>query len=101
MLLGATTAQDHAQIDPDVLTRVRLQLLALAPHSAMGELTEAALLMDDLGLDSLKLVDLTVRLESALEIAEFPMQEWVDGQLESGRPLSVGELARACQALRS
>jgi acyl carrier protein len=56
-------------------------------------------LVDELGLDSLLFVDLTVALELALELPEFPMQDWVDGELEAGRPLTVGALADACARL--
>ena len=54
-------------------------------------------LIHDLGLDSLKFVDLTVALEDAFGLGEFPMQEWVDGQaaMTSGA-FRVAALARAC-----
>jgi acyl carrier protein len=61
-------------------------------------LGETAHLIDEIGLDSLKFVDLTVRLEEAFGLSEFPMQEWIDEQLASGRPLTLGELVRACEA---
>jgi acyl carrier protein len=60
------------------------------------ELTSATRLVEELGIDSLRFIDLTVLLEDALEIDEFPMQAWVDAQIESGRHLSLGALAEAC-----
>ena len=57
------------------------------------------LLIEDIGLDSLKFVDLTVGLEDALGIEEFPMQEWVDEQMIAGAPLTVGALVAACHRM--
>ena len=37
-------------------------------------------LVSDIGIDSLRFVDLTVSLEDALGIREFPMQDWADRQ---------------------
>lgn len=80
-----------------VLSIVRAQLLALQiPGLRLDHLGDDALLIEDLGLDSLKFVDLTVALEDALGICEFPMQDWVDRQLEREAPLSLGALVIAC-----
>jgi acyl carrier protein len=83
-----------------IFDKVREQLVTLAaPGVDCGSLDATAHLIDEIGMDSLKLVDLTVRLEDAFGLAEFPMQEWIDAQLGAGRPLTLGELARACEAL--
>lgn len=77
---------------------VRAQLLGLrlaGVDAAM--IQEDCLLIEDLGMDSLKFVDLTVALEEALGCEEFPMQEWVDERMEAQLPLSVGALAAACR----
>ena len=76
----------------------QLALLSL-PGINCQELEDSAHLIDDIGLDSLKLVDLTVGLESALGLAEFPMQDWVDNQLANDRPLTLGELVKVCSSL--
>jgi acyl carrier protein len=82
-----------------VFRRVCEQLVAVSPVGQDPALFHAgADLLNDLALDSLRLVDLTVLLESALELPEFPMQVWIDTQLERGRPLTVGELVAACCA---
>ena len=79
---------------------VRTQLLGLKlPGVSSEQLHRDALLIDDLGLDSLKFVDLSVALEEALGVPEFPMQDWVDRQLELEAPLSVGALVDACREL--
>jgi hypothetical protein len=59
------------------------------------------LLIEDLGLDSLKFVDLTLSLERVLPTSEFPMQYWVDSRIESGLPLNVGGLVEECAAILS
>lgn len=76
-------------------------LRACAPNAARQELSLRTLLIEELDLDSLKFVDLTVALEDALGIDEFPMQEWVDSELEAGRPLDVGSLVAWCRRMRA
>jgi acyl carrier protein len=53
--------------------------------------------VDDLGIDSLRLVELTLALEGELGIAEFPMQDWVDAEVtRTDRRFTVGSLVAAC-----
>lgn len=73
--------------------------------SSLRSLTGADLrgdmhLVDDIGLDSMSFVDLTVSIESAFGIAEFPMQDWLDRRYELDEPITLEALARACHALR-
>jgi acyl carrier protein len=81
-----------------VFLAVRQQLAALLLPGSTLEINEESLLIEELGLDSMKFVDLTVNLEDALHISELPMQAWIDEELESGRSLSVGGLVQACRA---
>ena len=54
-------------------------------------------LVDDLGLDSVRLLALTLELEDALHIAEFPMQEWSDEQIGRAQPrFTLGSLIALC-----
>lgn len=54
-------------------------------------------LVDDLELDSLKFVDLMGAIETAFGIDEFPMQAWVDAELErEGSRFTVAALLDAC-----
>ena len=73
--------------------------LARLPGVRTRALRPECLLLDEVGLDSLQFVDLTVGLERALRVARFPMQQWVDECFELDRPLTVGALAVACQAV--
>jgi acyl carrier protein len=79
---------------------VRQQLLALEiaglDESAIGM---GSLLIDDVGIDSLKFVTLTVLLEDALGVREFPMQHWVDECRRQDHPLTVAALVRVCSEL--
>lgn len=85
-----------------VLRVVREQLVALNIPGVSAETLEwDTLLVDELGVDSLKFVDLTVGLEEALGLDVLPMQEWVDAQMQANRPLSIGELVAACQSALS
>lgn len=58
------------------------------------------LLVEDLGIDSMTFSQLTVALEEALGVNDFPMQQWIDDCVDLGKPLSVGELVRTCEDLR-
>src|SRR5690242_12982642 len=86
----------------ELLEIVRAQLVRLAPagpHAHGHPIGEQSLLIEDVGLDSLRFVDLTVALEDALQIVEFPMQDWVDAQVEADLPLTVGALVLECERL--
>lgn len=83
--------------EPSIFTVVCEQLLCLlGPRFTAADIKPESLLVEDLGLDSLKFVDLTVRIEDAFGLATFPMQDWVDSQVAEDVPLSVGALAHAC-----
>lgn len=59
-------------------------------------------LIDDIGLTSLRFVDLTVELEDALGIPEFPMQVWIDDEMRLApgtRRFTVGSLVSRCCVL--
>lgn len=86
----------------ELLAIVREELSRLAPvgaHAHGHAIGEQSLLIEDVGLDSLRFVDLTVALEDALQIAEFPMQDWVDAQVAADLPLTVGALVLECERL--
>lgn len=54
-------------------------------------------LVDDLRIDSLMFVDLTVLLEQELGVAEFPMQRWMDSETLGRDPrYTVESLVREC-----
>src|SRR5690348_6360015 len=74
-------------------------LRELAAADSPLSISVDSLLVEDVGLDSFKFVDLTVRLEQSLCLDEFPMQQWVDRQIEFGSPLSVGSLVQECFCL--
>ncbi|MDH5675261.1 MAG: acyl carrier protein [Myxococcales bacterium] len=59
-------------------------------------------LVDDLGLTSLQMVDLTLALEDAFDLDEFPMQDWVEQETQRGEEgFSVASLVDACAELLS
>lgn len=85
-----------------VLTAIRAILSEMQPAlGASMVIEDGTLLIEDLAFDSLKFVDLTVGLERALSVDEFPMQDWVDEELSSGRNLTVGGLVEKSVALLS
>lgn len=59
-------------------------------------------IVDDLGFDSLDFVDLTLELESAMGLEEFPIQQWADIQMDQAPPrFTVRALALAGLAAHS
>lgn len=65
----------------------------------LEEVTYETQLIDDIGLDSIRFVDLTVKLEDALGLSEFPMQEWVDQCMAGDGRMTAGGLTCACELL--
>jgi acyl carrier protein len=53
----------------------------------------------ELGMDSLRMVDLTIELEDRLQVRDFPIQKWADAEAaREGAQYTVGSLARAFTA---
>lgn len=68
------------------------------PGVSVRELSVHTRIFEDLGLDSLKMVDLTVWIEEVSGLDAFPMQEWLDRYARGGRAPTLGDLADAVQA---
>jgi acyl carrier protein len=52
-------------------------------------------LVEDLGLDSIGFVDLTLRLETRLKIQELPLHDWIDAEgMRSGRKYTLSSLSK-------
>ena len=70
-------------------------------HGFKGVVEDSVSIIDALGLDSLRMVDLTVELEDRLGVAAFPMQDWVDAEAESviGVRYTVGSLIACASGL--
>jgi acyl carrier protein len=83
------------------LIRRELAFLVQDGSIAVHQVTAASSLVDDLRLDSFSFVDLTLALERAFGIREFPMQDWVDAEaLKESDRFTVGALAGACLQMR-
>ncbi len=70
----------------DVFEKVRGALTKIVADSGLGrvDIEMESSLVADLGFTSLMFVDLTLALEEAFQLGEFPMQEWIDEQGFSG-----------------
>jgi acyl carrier protein len=80
-----------------VLDGVVRSIQRAVPKTSRGVIDTNTSIVDDLGIDSLNIINLTLALEEELGIAEFPMQAWYDGELsKNGRRFTVGALATAC-----
>ena len=83
-----------------VFSALRSVLLALdLPGLTPERIQRSSLLMEELGVDSLRFIDLTVGIEDAFGFAEFPLQRWVDECVENDEPLSVDSLVAVCTRL--
>jgi acyl carrier protein len=78
--------------DPELFPDVRDALVALVPRKMRGRITPDASILADLGLDSLKVVELTMLLEKQLGRPVF-LPEWI-ASVDDPADLTVGSLAR-------
>jgi acyl carrier protein len=89
-------------LDEVVLAQVCGALARLDRRMANRPMTRDTSVVDDLGIDSLRFVDLTVILEEQLQIREFPLQDWYDSEAQkSGKRFTVGSLVSLCTELMS
>jgi acyl carrier protein len=59
-------------------------------------------LVEDMDIDSMRFVDLTVALEKELNLPEFPMQDWVDEEeIKQDKRYTVRSLVDYCLKLLS
>jgi acyl carrier protein len=84
----------------EVLGVVQAALAELAPADvafAGSDILPELSIFEDLGLDSLTMVDLTFLLEEKLSVAEFPIQEWADAEASrDGQRYTVASLVDRC-----
>ena len=77
-------------------------IVARLANSNQGEIDRDTSIVDELNLDSLRLLDLTFAIEDAFEIDEFPMQQWYDAEAKSGgKRFTIGSLLSACERVSS
>jgi acyl carrier protein len=88
--------RDAAEVEK-VVTLIVARLAADLGRDAT-EIGPDTSLIDDVGLDSLKFVDLTMAIEELLEMGVFPMQEWVDAEQDRMAPhrFTIRSLSAAC-----
>jgi acyl carrier protein len=92
-----------ATVSAEAIDLVRAELVVLLRDAGVvvGSIRPESSLIDDLALDSLKFVDLTLALERVFELDEFPMQDWVDLEAEKENGFLVASLALACEERRA
>jgi acyl carrier protein len=79
-----------------VLEAVRDAITPLLERSTPAHVTMDASLVDDLGLDSLKFIDLALALESRLGVP-MRMEEWIGREeLAQDKRFTVGSAVRFC-----
>jgi len=81
-----------------VFEKVRKALERVDARVVAAQVNLDTSVVHDLGLDSLRFVDLTIALEEALNIGEFPIQEWHDAEstLASEPRFTMGSLVALC-----
>jgi acyl carrier protein len=81
----------------EVAAGVRAALVSIDHRLKHRDLTDEISLDEDLGMDSLRYVDLTFALEDAFCIDELPIQNWIDSERERPTPrYTIGSLIRFC-----
>jgi acyl carrier protein len=81
----------------DSLELVRSALRMIDPRLRNRSIDASLSLIDDLGLDSIRIVDLTIALQYVLEADDLPMQEWLDREFKKAGPrFTVRSLANHC-----
>lgn len=78
--------------DPELFPQVRQALEVLVPRKLRKRITPQASILADLGLDSLKVVELTMLLEKELGHPVF-LPEWI-ASVDDPADLTVESLAR-------
>lgn len=74
---------DGTELGARALAAIKAALESVARNRPASGLDVGTSLVDDLGLDSIRFLDLAVALENALGVVEFPLQEWLDEELTS------------------
>lgn len=104
--MGMSTVDDtyavrgYEAVMDDVECRVLAVLRKLATDMGFDQslVQPEASLVDDMGCDSFRFVDLTLSLEKALEISEFPLHVWADAEgSKSDRRFTVRSLVKEVQ----
>lgn len=95
----ATAQDEHVR---NMVRDALAELVAPDLGFVSSTITTDMSIFEDLGLDSLTMVDLTLVLEEKLSIPEFPMQAWADAEsTRAGRRYTVGSLVEWCSRLLS
>ena len=89
---GAVLVARSRKQDPELFPEVRGALEVLVPKKLRRRITPQASILGDLGLDSLKVVELTMLLEKQLGRPVF-LPEWI-ASVEDPADLTVESLAR-------
>jgi acyl carrier protein len=90
-LRGSLLVRSRKQ-EPELFPAVKKALQALVPPELRKKITPSASILADLGMDSLKVVELTVLLEKELGRSVF-LPEWI-ASVEDPGDLTVESLAR-------
>jgi hypothetical protein len=72
---------------------VRAALERMHHGAASGEVGAATSVVDDLGLDSVRLLEFACALEDELGLADVDLQEWLDAEgTREGKRFTLGSL---------
>lgn len=78
---------------------VVLRCVAAACQRDENTISTSSRLVQELGLDSIRLLELQADLETALAIDDLPLQDWLDQAQEEGLALTVDRLVSACEQI--
>jgi len=82
-----------------VSLQVRRALAEVSRLACPEDIRPSMSLIDDLAIDSVKLIELTVALEDSLGVDECPLREWLDASDADTSAYTVATLVANCVRL--
>ena len=95
------SSRNEATVSGATLDAIHEALSRINRKIRRADVHESSSLTDDLGLDSVRFVELTFALEDVFELDAFPMDEWAASEMtRAGKRFTVASLADRLRALR-
>ena len=99
--MNNANSRDESIVSEVTLDAIHEALVRTNRKIRRADVHESSSLVDDLGLDSVRFVELTFALEDVFELDAFPMDDWAASEMtRAGKRFTVASLAERLQALR-
>jgi acyl carrier protein len=99
--LNNASSRNEVTVSEVALDAIHEALFRINRKISRADVHESSSLIDDLGLDSVRFVELTFALEDVFELDAFPMDEWAASEMaRPGKRFTVASLADRLRAVR-